>query len=137
MESHYGLTDKEFENQFERCTLDPKLFTHEAHLRLAWIHIEKYGIEQAIKNVCQQLTDFTEAIGEKDKYNATVTIAAVKIVHHFKRKSDFIEFKDFVHENSNLMNRFKDLIKSHYSTDIFNSAAAKVDYLEPELLPFD
>jgi hypothetical protein len=42
-ELHFSLTDIEFENQFENGTLKPELFSHEAHVRLAWIHIKKYG----------------------------------------------------------------------------------------------
>ena len=37
MEQHYTLTDNEFEKQFQTSSLDPAIFTHEAHLRLAWI----------------------------------------------------------------------------------------------------
>ena len=48
MEPHYALSDPEFEKQFESAVLDPKFFSHEAHLRLAWIHVTKYGVERAI-----------------------------------------------------------------------------------------
>mgnify|MGYP000226997985 FL=1 len=44
MNSHYKLNDLEFVNQFQKTTLDPKLFTHEAHLRLAWIYINNEGL---------------------------------------------------------------------------------------------
>lgn len=38
MKTHHQLNDQQFEEQFQNCTFDPTLFTHEAHLRLAWIH---------------------------------------------------------------------------------------------------
>jgi hypothetical protein len=75
MEKHFELTDAEFEGQFSNCLLGPKIFSHEAHLRLAWIHINKYGIDQAIENVTTQLQKFIDPLGERDKYNTTVTIS--------------------------------------------------------------
>ena len=55
MEDHFELADSEFLKQFKNCELDPLVFNHEAHLRLAWLHIHTYGIEKAIKNVQIQL----------------------------------------------------------------------------------
>jgi hypothetical protein len=137
MENHFDLTDIELENQFASGRLDQKLFSHEAHLRLAWIHIRKDGIHQAIIAIRQQLQDFVERLGAKDKYNETVTIAALHAVHHFMQRSKTDNFKDFIAENPRLKFNFKELIGFHYYTNIFVSEAAKKKYLEPELLPFD
>jgi hypothetical protein len=46
MEALHQLSNREFEEQFSNMHLDPALFTHKAHLRLAWIHISRYGCEQ-------------------------------------------------------------------------------------------
>jgi hypothetical protein len=78
MEKHVTLTDIEFEKQFSNCSLDPSIFSHEAHLRLAWIHIHKYGIDQAVENITYQLQNFVASIGAKDKYNHMVTISAIR-----------------------------------------------------------
>ena len=137
MEKHFTLTDTEFETQFQNCSLDPAIFTHEAHLRLAWIHITKYGAEIAIDNIRSQLQNFVDSLGAKNKYNETVTVAATKAVYHFILKSKTNNFKDFITENSRLKTNFKELLAFHYQTDIFNSPTAKEKYLVPELLPFD
>ena len=136
MEKHYQLTDQQFEQQFKNCTLDPSLFTHEAHLRLAWIHIKKYGEEQAIINVCEQIRRFAENAGAHNKYNETVTIAAIKAVHHFMKRSDTNSFTKLIEEFPGLKNNFKVVIGSHYSIDVFKSGEAKEKYMEPDLLPF-
>ena len=137
MEKHFEWSDAIFEQQFSDCTLDPALFGHEAHLRLAWIHINKYGIDRAIKNICLQIQNFAARAGAPDKYNETVTIAAIRAVYHFMLRSDTDNFQDFILENSRLKTSFKQLLNSHYRTDIFNSERAKRAYIEPELLPFD
>ncbi|TSE04965.1 hypothetical protein [Aquimarina algiphila] len=137
MEKHFELTDKAFENSFTDCTLDPEIFSHEAHLRLAWIHIKNYGIEQAEENIQKQLQNFITFVDAKDKYNKTLTIAATKVVNHFIRQSNSNNFKDFILEFPQLKTRFKQLIESHYNFDIFNSKYAKKEFLTPDLLPFD
>lgn len=137
MESHVELSDKAFAIQFAEGTLDPKLFSHEAHLRLAWIHIRQSGVEKAIEIINKQLFDFVNALGAGDKFNQTVTTAAIRAVYHFILKSNTSSFQEFILENPRLKNQFKDLLFSHYKTDIFKSEKAKREYLEPELLPFD
>lgn len=137
MENHYQLNDLAFETQFQNGTLDSTLFSHEAHLRLAWIHIQKYGIDQAIQNICTQIINYVQGLGAADKYNKTLTVAAVKTVYHFILKSDATTFQDFIEAFPRLKYNFKDLLVCHYSMDIFNSARAKVEYIKPDLLAYD
>src|SRR5688572_21591954 len=106
MEKHFELTDIDFEHQFSTCSLDPKIFSHEAHLRLAWIHIYKYGIDKALENVTTQLQKFVDSLGARDKYNTTVTISAVRAVYHFMLKSNTDNFQTFITSNPRLKNNF-------------------------------
>ncbi len=137
MQAHYTLSDAEFEQQFEAGALDPALFTHEAHLRWAWIHISKYGLERALEHIHAQLKRFVAGVGAADKYNATLTTAATKAVYHFWARSETRTFPDFLAENPRLATQFRELMEAHYSFDIFQSEAAKQTVLEPDLLPFD
>lgn len=136
MPGHYQLTDTAFEQQFAACTLDAALFNHEAHLRLAWIHLKNYGLEQAIENICSQLVAYTRSLGAESKYNKTLTVAAVKAVHHFMQRSVSNDFAGLIDEFPRLKFNFKQLMAAHYTTDIFSSELAKKEYLEPDLLPF-
>lgn len=137
MLSHIDLSDNAFEVQFETCALDPSLFTHEAHLRLAWIHITKYGLSQARKNVESQIQRFVTHVGAQYKYHHTLTVSAIYAVHHFIRKSNTGTFPEFIIENPELLENFKGLINSHYSYNIFASEEAKEGYIEPDLVPFE
>ncbi len=137
MKTHYHLSDADFEQQFKATTLDPEIFSHEAHLRLAYIHIQKYGVEQAIENICQQLEVYVDHLGETGKYNTTLTVAAVRAVDHFMRRSPNSDFKGLIDEFPELKFEFKRLMECHYGFDIFDSQLAKTTYLEPDLVPFD
>lgn len=136
MEQHNNLSDDAFEAQFADGTLEPALFSHEAHIRLAWIHLRKYGETQAIQHITEQLKQYVRLLGAEDKYNATVTVAAVKIVHHFMQKTTINTFPAFIGAFPRLRDHFKELIGQHYGMDIFQSEEAKKHYLEPNLLTF-
>lgn len=136
MEQHFILSDIEFEEQFENALLEPTIFTHEAHLRLAWIHILKYGETKAIENITEQLQNYVRHLGVADKYNETLTVAAIKAVKHFMQKQSLETFYDFIKTYPRLKTNFKDIIEQHYGFDIFNSTNAKEKYLEPDLLEF-
>lgn len=136
MQSHFDLNDQLFEAQFKAGAIDPAVFSHEAHLRLAWIHVKKYGLENAVANICPQLKSFVKIVGAVDKYNETLTVAAIRAVHHFMLKSAAPDFSNFIAEFPRLKYNFRQLMVYHYRTDIYNDAVAKTQYLEPELLPF-
>ena len=136
MEANVELNDDVFAQQFKECTLNPALFNHEAHLRLAWIHIKKCGVDKAIENICEQLTVFTGSLGASDKYNKTITIAAIKAVNHFINKADIDNFQDFIQTFPRLKFNFKELMAYHYQADIYTLETAKKEYMEPDLVPF-
>lgn len=136
MEQHFILTDNEFETQFADTSLDPTLFSHEAHLRLAWIHISKYGETKAIDHITKQLQNFVQHLGVTDKYNETLTVAAIKAVKHFMQKEPLETFYDFITTHPRMKTDFKNIIEQHYGFDIFNSPKAKEMYLQPDLLEF-
>ncbi len=136
MKTHFDFNDSVFEKQFKEGILDPSLFTHQAHLRLAWIYINKYAIDLACLEVSTQILAYVTKLGAVDKFNKTLTIAAVKTVNHFARKSKSNNFRDFITEFPRLSHNFKELIDAHYGFDIFNSEKAKTQYLPPDLLPY-
>jgi hypothetical protein len=135
-EKHHLLSDQQFEDKFKNCTLAPIIFTHEAHLRIAYIYVTKYGFAKATKFLCQQLSLYDKKFGDGTKFNKTVTVASAKVVHHFICKSKSKGFIGLLHEFPRLKSNFKALIKKHYSLNIFIDKTAKHEYLEPDLLPF-
>ncbi len=135
METHQVLSDEEFATSFEKLELSPSDFTHEAHLRLAWIHINKYGWQQAEENINRQLLQFVAKVGAADKFNKTVTCASVRIIADYMRQSEAGNFAEFLAEYPALKSDFKGVISRHYGFDVFESEQAKQEFLQPDLLP--
>ena len=137
MKTHYSLSDMQFMEAFKTASLAPELFSHEAHLRLAWLHINHFGIDTAITNITFQIKNYTRVLNAADKYNETVTVAAIKAVYHFMQKATSENFKDFMVEFPRLKTNFKELLSQHYGFNVFTLEEAKSSFLQPDLLPFD
>ena len=136
IKDHTQLSDDDYERQFERFTFKPRMFSHEAHLRLAYIHIKKYGVQQAEFNMVNQIKEYAEYYGAKGKFNKTVTIASVKTMHQFIEKSSSNSFQELIQEFPKLIGDFKDIISQHYSFNVFSDPKAKKEFVKPDLLPF-
>jgi len=137
METHFDFSDSDFLAHFNTCELDPTLFSHEAHLRLAYLNIKKHGPTEAEQVIQEQLKRYVAHQGAQDKYNTTLTLAACKAVQHFMAKATAADFTGFITEFPRLKHNFKDLMSAHYSMDIYSSASAKSEFLAPDLLPFN
>ena len=136
MEKHWKLSEEEFEEKFSTCSFRPLWFTHEAHLRLAWMYITKYGKEIAFEKYSNQLQVFANKYNADGKYNATVTFASIEIMNDFMNESDAYDFQDFMNEYPQLKTDFKGVLQQHYSGDIFTSKEAKEKIIQPDLIPF-
>lgn len=134
--SHRELNDEEFLNRLAECTLDPSIFSHEAHLRLAWLKLNT-SAEEALVEVPKIIQNYTAHLGAEDKYHHTVTLAAVKVVEHFKALTASNDFSQFIEKNDRLLSDFKGLLATHYSFDIFSHPEAKKIFIQPNLRPFD
>ncbi|MEM6724316.1 MAG: hypothetical protein AAF598_09780, partial [Bacteroidota bacterium] len=86
------MTNTQFETAFRDLSLDPQLFDHVGHLRLAYIHLKQYGEDQAIENICQQIPAFASHHGAPEKYHCTLTVADIKSVHYFMQHSPEASF---------------------------------------------
>ena len=129
MNDHSQFSDEEFLSVFRSCELEEKLFSHEAHLRLAWLNIKALGIDEAIVQTKRDILAFVNHLGAQHIYNETVTVAAVKIIHHFENKSASTSFSDLIAEFPRLKGNFKDLLAQHYSADILILKRRRKDIL--------
>lgn len=134
--NHLSLTDEEFLTQFADCSLNPKMFSHEAHIRLAWLQVNQYGVDAAKSNITYQLKAYADHLKVK-LYHVTITIMAVQAVADFiekdkKTSSPTKNFLAFIAKYPELINDFKQVINTYYSFDIFSHATAKTEFIVPD-----
>jgi N-formylglutamate deformylase len=136
LEKHHSLSDEEFAQQFSEKILNPEIFTHEAHLRLAWIMIKSHGLNLGSEMICHQILAFIKPFGAEEKFNTTLTVASMNLVHHFMQKVETDNFLDFIQSFPALKYDFKTLVSKHYSFDIIKDKRTKLEYVEPDLMEF-
>ncbi|MDX9751099.1 MAG: hypothetical protein RBT71_08485 [Flavobacteriales bacterium] len=137
LEPHRQLADADFILQFTECRLPPEHFTHEAHLRLAWVHLTQVGLQRAITRVRADLRRYTRHVGAEAKYHDTLTTAAVHAVDHFQRQRPMGDFASFIEAHPALMTNFKGLLATHYDPELLATAEARANYVAPDRQPFN
>ena len=125
--SHLSLSDETLEAQFAEGVLPPALFSHEAHLRMAWIHLRKYGLETAGQHLCVQIRAFAEKQGEGDEFDQSLTLAAVRVVNRFQQQSETNHFPDFLQQFPQLSTHFRELLQDEQNADGFSDLAILVE----------
>ncbi len=136
MRGHLSLSDDEFVDQFENLTLRPALFSHEAHLRLAFVYLRNFSIIEAIDKIRNGILSFDRKHGDGSKYHETLTVAAVHVINHFRQKQEIHDFSSLLKAYPRLKKDFKQLLLTHYSEKRLFAKDSKYCYLEPDLIPF-
>ena len=110
MKSHFQYNDGQFEQLFSSCTLNPALFNHTAHVRLAFIYLQKYGLEEAISRVSVQIQQFDRTHGDGTKFDSKLTEDAVRLVYAHMQESKSENFQSFLLRYPMFLVSFKTLI---------------------------
>ena len=130
------LDDKEFIAAVAECTLDPSLFTHRAHIRLAFTYLKTYHFSKAADLTCSASRNYDQIVGDGSKYHHTLTLASVKVVDHFIKKSPDSDFETLLSKYPRLLHNFQLLLDQHYSRSVWDNTIAKEFFTEPDLQAF-
>jgi hypothetical protein len=123
------MTDQEFLHAFDSGHLSAYDFHHRDHLRLAWLQVNRLGLEAGAAAVSSGIRRFAEGHGHHRLYHETLTRFWVRIVAHASRDS----FAATLDEHPMLLR--KDLPLAHWSRDTLYGDAARAGWVEPDLAP--
>ena len=131
-----GMYDGDFVQQFETCTFPFDQWHHRAHVKLAYIYLVRFGFA----NASQKLREGIRACNAANKvpktptrgYHETLTLFWLHViqmtVQEYGPRVTADEFFDFHPQLS--QNKIHRLF---YSSDLFMSARAKSEFVEPDL----
>lgn len=148
-----GLSDEEFLRQFETCTLPYIHWTHRAHLRVAYLHVMRYGLADAIPKVTAGIRAYNRSQKIEDTptsgYHETMTVAWLHIVAAMIAEygptgaimpgaprilePDAPPSLEFLAAQTQLQE--KKLLRLFYSRERFLSPEAKYRFIPPDLTP--
>jgi hypothetical protein len=129
-----SLTDSEFIRLFEATTLPKKQWTHEGHLRMAYLYLQQTpNIEALLPCVRERITAYNLAQSNKNGYHETVTVAFLRIVQSRIRSGNTQHFTQFKAENPGIFQ--STYIGRHYSEAILFSPEARQAFIAPDREP--
>ena len=127
------MTDDEFLHAFLSGSLPNAQFHHRDHLRLAWLLTRQLGDEAATRAITTGIQGFAARHGHADKYHETLTRFWVRIVGHMVHaRPDITAFETFLATFPRLLD--KDLPYHHWRRETMASAAARAQWVEPDVL---
>jgi hypothetical protein len=145
------MTDDKFLRAFESCKLARKAWTHEGHVRMAWLYLTRLPFDEALALVRSGIQKLNAAFVSRqqascmptprkkpdprglDGYHDTVTVAFVTVIaSRVKPDEAFAAFRE---RNPDLFDRSLPALLKHYSPQRLFSPEAKAEFIEPDLEP--
>ena len=123
------MTDVEFLDAFESGALSTAQFHHRDHLRLAWLQVDRLGLEGAAAAVSAGIRGFAAEHGLDRLYHETLTRFWVRIVAHAAAPT----FEETLTQHPLLLD--KGLPLRHWSREVLFGDAARAAWVEPDLAP--
>lgn len=126
------MTDAEFLLAFEERTFPFSLWTHETHVRMAWLYLSRHDYLEAIAKIRRGIQRYAGANGKAHGYHETLTVAWARIVLSRLGPRTFEKFKA---ANAELFDRASDPILRHYRRETIDALEARAAFVEPDLAP--
>lgn len=129
------LTDEELLEAFLSRTLTHDHWTHCAHVRVAYLHLMRYGFRDSLSLLRSRIKRLNAAHGVVDAidhgYHETITRAFLLLIAAAARDDKSRSSQQFYDHHPELQD--KRVLLKYYSRDRIMSAEAKAQLIEPDL----
>lgn len=99
------MTDTEFLQQIEACTLPKDSFTHRNHVRLARLYLSDRQAGDPEARIAQTIQRYATSIGAATKYSHAITMWWMKLVEDAMAVTPAASFEAFVRAHPELLDR--------------------------------
>lgn len=125
------MSDDEFLAAFETVTFTRPEWTHEAHVRMAWLYLTRWPLGDALKRVRAGIQKLNAKIGSPDGYHETITVAFVRVMAVRLVPGEM--YPAFRERNPDLFDRTLAALLRHYTKELLHSAPARRAFVEPDV----
>ncbi len=130
------MTDDEFLEAFEECRIPKEFWTHEAHVRMAWLYLRRRPLDEVIPFVRLAIQRYNASLGNTEGYHETITLAYLILIDaRIDRGSSEQTFAAFSRAFPSLLDRNLSVLLEHHSHDLLFSSEAIRGFVEPDLVP--
>jgi hypothetical protein len=127
------VTDGEFLQALEACTLPGAEFGHAGHIRAGYLYLRSAGFAAALERISTVIRNYARSLGKPERYHETMTVAYVALIHeHLVERGDGGGWANFSRENPELFQ--SDLLLNYYPKAQLESAAARRLFMLPRRL---
>ena len=123
------MSDREFVEAFETCTLPADLFDHREHVRLAWLYLREQPLLEALPRFIASLKRYAGSLGASGKYHETITYAFMFLIHERMQRGAAETFDEFATENADL---FGAILRRYYRGETLASDLARTIFVMPD-----
>jgi hypothetical protein len=128
------MTDHEFLEALESCTLPESQFGHAAHVHAAYLYLRQADFVGALDRMRRAIRNYATHHGKPDRYHETITVAYVALIQqHICERGPSDGWESFMRDNSELLD--PDLLARFYSREQIESAIARKIFVLPRSTP--
>jgi hypothetical protein len=132
------MNDEEHLQRFEDHTLPIERWNHRAHLKVAYLYLQRYSFAETLSHLQTGIRAYNTAKGIVDSptggYHETMTQAWLHLVHTTLCQFGPADSADAFFDAQSQLNGKRALLL-FYSRDRIMSAEAKASFVEPDLAP--
>ncbi|MEJ2479814.1 MAG: hypothetical protein P8Y78_06470 [Acidihalobacter sp.] len=127
------LSDNEMLAGFLSFELPPSAFDHHSHLRIAWIHLQRYPLDEAVRRTCDGIARFAKHLGVTEKFNWTLTEALIRLMAQAGATDPALGWDAFLEANPELRQNARAVVARYYSDERLALPEARAHFLAPDI----
>lgn len=121
---------------FRRRELAATRWTHEAHVRVAWCYLRRFGLEESERRFPDDLRRHNESIDKPRGYHETITLAMLRVLAaRLVGPAAAAPWSRFAAANPELLRWDEPVLLRHYTRERLFSDDARARFLAPDRLP--
>jgi hypothetical protein len=129
-------TDADFLAAFASCTLPRPEWTHEAHVRMAYLYLrDRPDADALLPAVREGIHRLNASYGNPTGYHETITAAFLRLVADRLRRAPSPTFDAFRAAHPDLFLPALGGLAPHYTHDLLHSTDARARFLPPDRDP--
>jgi hypothetical protein len=118
-------------DQFEQCQLPQAQWTHEMHLAVALIYVQRWPESLALETMRDRIQRYNQSCGNPGGYHETITVLFIRRLAVYCR--DRISTESPSHQVLELAAQLNlDWLLSYYSKERLWSEIARATFVEPD-----
>jgi 8-oxo-dGTP pyrophosphatase MutT (NUDIX family) len=134
------LDDAAFLVSFEDCSLPHREWNHRAHVRVAFLYLSRWGLDEALDRMRSGIQAYNAAHGVKDGphmgYHETTTSAFMRLIDHaIRERGPYEDSHQFCERCPELLDRR--VLLCYYTRDRIMQPEAQAGFVEPDVIPLD